>query len=339
VRPPLSLRARVMIGAVLWTVGLFTVASVIGIVVLLGHPIQHAFVLHLFYTHPWSSLVLAAVCMVLGFWQVKKGLSALDELRTQLSAVRDGRERQVTGVYPAEVDPLVSDLNALLDHREQAVRRAVAKAGDLAHGLKTPLAVLAQEAARAEAAGQSDLAASIEQHIDRMRRQVDYHLAQARAAASGAAPGARATVLGSADGLVRTLMRLHADRGVTIELNVAPDHVVRGQREDLDEMLGNLLDNACKWARARIVVSSAANDGRVSITVDDDGPGIEPSMRQLVLQRGVRADEAAPGSGLGLAIVRDLAEVYGGSIALDASPLGGLRAQLQLPSNRNGGRS
>jgi signal transduction histidine kinase len=339
VTSPLSLRARVMIGAVLWTVGLFMVASVIGIVLLLGHPIQHAFVLHVFYTFPLSSLVVAAVCMVLGFWQVKKGLSALDQLRTQLSAVRDGRERQVTGAYPAEVYPLVSDLNALLDHREQAVRRAVAKAGDLAHGLKTPLAVLAQEAARARAAGQDDLAASIAQQIDRMRRQVDYHLAQARAAASGAAPGARAAVLGSADGLARTLMRLHADRGVTIELDVAPDHVVRGQREDLDEMLGNLLDNACKWAHARVVVASASNNGRVSITVDDDGPGIEPSLRQKVLQRGVRADEAAPGSGLGLAIVRDLAEVYGGSISLDGSPLGGLRARLQLPSNQNGDRS
>src|SRR5262249_40703434 len=179
-----------------------------------------------------------------------------------------------------------------------------------------------------------ELATSIDQQIDRMRRQIDYHLAQARAAASGAAPGARAPILESADGLARTLMRLHADRGVTIQLDVAPDHVVRGQREDLDEMLGNLIDNACKWARTRVVVASAATDGVVSITVDDDGPGIERPLRQAVLQRGVRADEAAPGSGLGLAIVRDLAELYGGSIVLDGSPLGGLRARLQLPSNQ-----
>jgi signal transduction histidine kinase len=329
----LSLRARVLVGAVLWTFGLLIVISIIGVAALLGHPIQHAFVLQSFIEYPGTALVVAALAMFLGFWQVKKGLSALDELRARLADVRDGRERQVTGAFPAEVDPLVHDLNALLAHREHAVRRAIAKAGDLAHGLKTPLAVLAQEAARAKASGQQELAASIDQQIDRMRRQVEYHLAQARAAASGAAPGARTEVLGSADGLARTLRRLHADRGVAIQIDVAPDHVVRGQREDLDEMLGNLLDNACKWARRRVVVSSAARNGTVSITVDDDGPGIDPALRQAVLQRGVRADEAAPGSGLGLAIARDLAEVYGGSIALDTSPLGGLRAKLQLPSN------
>ena len=350
----LSLRARVMMGAALWTVGLLAVVSVIGIAVLLGHPIQHAFVLHVFFIYPGASLVTAAVFMVLGFWQVKKGLSALDEVRTQLAAVRDGRERQIGGRYPAEVEPLVTDLNALLDHRDHAVRRAVAKAGDLAHGLKTPLAVLAQEAARASAAGHHELAESIEQQVDRMRRQVDYHLAQARAAASGATPGARCAVADSAEPLARTLHRLHADRSstlrepqrrsehgrgatgsgrapLTIDVNVDAAHVFRGQREDLDEMLGNLLDNACKWARSRVTITSAACDNSVVITVDDDGPGLDGSMREAVLHRGVRADEASPGSGLGLAIVRDIAELYGGSIALDASPLGGLRARLQLP--------
>jgi len=328
----LSLRARVMVGAVLWTAGLLSIASVVGIYELLGHPIQHAFVLHVFFTFPGPSLCVAAVFMLLGFWQVRKGLSALDDLRVQLSAVRQGRERQIAGRYPAEVEPLVSDLNALLDHRDHAVRRAVAKAGDLAHGLKTPLAVLAQEAARADAAGHRDLAESIEQQVDRMRRQVDYHLAQARAAASGATPGARCAVAESAASLARTLQRLHADR-VAIDVNVDAAHVFRGQREDLDEMLGNLLDNACKWARSRVAIASAAGDHSVVITVDDDGPGLDGSMREAVLHRGVRADEAAPGSGLVLAIVRDLAELYGGSIALDASPLGGLRARLQLPGS------
>ena len=331
----LSFRARIMVGAALWTFGLVTIVCLVGILALLGHPVQHADVLTTLVNHPRAAVAFAVVSMALGFWQVRKGLSALDDLRARLAEVRDGRERQVTGVFPSEVDPLVRDLNALLDHREQAVRRAIAKAGDLAHGLKTPLAVLAQEASRARAAGQHDVAAAIDQQIDRMRRQVDYHLAQARAAASGAAPGAHAIVRGSADGLARTLTRLHADRGVTVDVDVAPDHVVRSQREDLDEMLGNLLDNACKWARARVVISSAATNGVVSITVDDDGPGIDRSLRQAVLQRGVRADEAAPGSGLGLAIVRDLADLYGGSIVLDASPLGGLRARLQLPANRN----
>jgi signal transduction histidine kinase len=128
------------------------------------------------------------------------------------------------------------------------------------------------------------------------------------------------------------MRRLHADRGVALDVAVAPDHVVRVRREDLDEMLGNIIDNACKWARSRVRVASSAEDGGVVVAVDDDGPGLDPSMRETVLQRGVRADEAAPGSGLGLAIVRDLAELYGGAISLGESPFGGLRARLTLPS-------
>jgi signal transduction histidine kinase len=198
--------------------------------------------------------------------------------------------------------------------------------------LKTPLAVLSHEAERADAAGHQDVAASISQQVQRMRRQVEYHLAHARAAASGATPGARCSVLASAEGLSRTLLRLHAGRGLAIHVHVSPEHAVRSQREDLDEMLGNLLDNACTWARSRVSVESSVHEAAIVITVDDDGPGLDPSMRDAVLQRGVRADEAAPGSGLGLAIVRDLAELYGGSISLDASPDGGVRARLQLPA-------
>src|SRR5262249_6466878 len=174
-------------------------------------------------------------------------------------------------------------------------------------------------------------AGSIVQQVERMQRQVDYHLAHARAAASGSAPGVRSVVADSVDGLVRTLHRLYADRGLDVLVRVPRQHAVRAQREDVDEMLGNLLDNACKWAHSRVIVDAQPSAGALDITVDDDGPGVDASMRDVVLQRGMRADEAAPGSGLGLAIVRDLAELYGGSIALDASPLGGLRARLQLP--------
>jgi signal transduction histidine kinase len=280
-------------------------------------------------------VVISLVFMAVGLLQLRAGLSPFNELRARLSAMRDGRDRRLEGVYPDEVQPLVNDLNALLDQREQAVSRAVAKAGDLAHGLKTPLAILTHEAGRARHAGQNDLAAAIDQQVDRMRRQVDYHLAHARAAASGAAPGARCSVAESAEGIARTLRRLHAERGLAIQVDVPPDQSVQVQREDLDEMIGNLLDNACKWARARVGITSARDahaSGAIVITVDDDGPGLQPSMREAVLQRGVRADEAAPGSGFGLAIVRDLAEVYKGSIALDSAPGGGLRARLTLPS-------
>ena len=277
-------------------------------------------------------IVMALLFIAAGFVQVRRGLSPFDELRRRLAGVRDGQSRRVEGTYPTEVEPLVNDLNALLEHREGVVSRALAKAGDLAHGLKTPLAVLAQEAERAQAAGQEDIASAITEQVEQMRRQVDYHLAQARAAGSGAAPGAHCSVRDSADGLSRTLQRLHADRGLEIAVKVGPGDAMRGEREDLDEMLGNLLENACRWARSKVQVGSSRSADRVVITVDDDGPGLAPDLRERVLQRGVRADEKGPGSGFGLAIVRDLAELYGGTIALDASPKGGLRARLELPA-------
>jgi signal transduction histidine kinase len=327
----LSLRGRLLLGAVLWTIGLFVVTGVVLTQVMFRHP--HApRVLHDAFSHATVLTILAVVCMVVGLTQVRRGMSPIERLRERLSAVHGGRERRVEGAYPAEVQPLVDDLNALLDHREQMVGRAVSKAGDLAHGLKTPLAVLAREAERAGAAGQHDVADAVTQQVERMRRQIDYHLAHARAAASGAAPGARSVVLESAEGLVRTLHRLHAERGLAIQISVSPEHAVRIQREDLDEMVGNLLDNACKWARSQVSIESSATGDGITITVDDDGPGLAAEMWERVLQRGVRADEAAPGSGLGLAIVRDLAELYGGSIALERAPSGGLRARLRLPA-------
>jgi signal transduction histidine kinase len=277
-------------------------------------------------------LVVALAFIVAGVAQVRRGLTPLEGLRARLAAVREGREGRIEGSYPSEVQPMVNDLNALLEHREQVVRRALAKAGDLAHGLKTPLAVLSHEAERAAAEGHPDLAAHIIKQVERMRRHVDYHLAHARAAASGATPGARCSVGASADGLSRTLLRLHAGGGPSIHVDVSPEHFVRGERADVDEMLGNLLDNACRWARSQVTLASSASGASIVITVDDDGPGLDPSMREVVLQRGVRVDEAAPGSGLGLAIVRDLAELYGGSISLGGAPIGGLRAQLQLPA-------
>ena len=321
-----SLRRNVLIGAALWTLGLLAVWAVF--ITLYGAHMRGVIVVH---SYPHMLGMIATVSMVVGFWIVRAGLRPFDALRRQLGAVREGSARQVEGKYPSEVQPLVKDLNALLSHQEAAVSRAVAKAGDLAHGLKTPLAILAQEADRAAATGQGELAASIAEQVERMRRHIDYHVAQARAAASGAMPGARCKVRDSADALSRTLLRLHADRGVVVDVQVAPDHAVRCARQDLDEMLGNLLDNACKWARGRVIVASEVRDHAVLITVDDDGAGLAADLRQAVLQRGVRADEAAPGSGIGLGIVRDLAELHGGAIVLETAPLGGLRATLRLP--------
>lgn len=327
-----SLRSRLLLGAMLWTVGLLTLSAFGTLHGLLRYDQLHHIVFRAFMGHMLLFLGVGVACLVGGAVYVRTGLSSIDGLRRDLTEVRHGHQPRLDGTYPTEVQPLADDLNVLLDHRERTVARAVAKAGDLAHGLKTPLAVLAQEAERAEQDGHAELATVMRAQVERMQRQVDYHLAHARAAASGATLGARCAVRDSVDGLARTLLHLHAARRLAIDVAVPPEHAVRGQREDLDEMLGNLLDNACKWARTRISVTSTTADGYVAIVIDDDGPGLAASLREAVLQRGVRADEAEPGSGFGLAIVRDLAEVYGGSIALSAAPSGGLRATLRLPA-------
>jgi signal transduction histidine kinase len=320
-----SFTFRLVVASLAWTLGLLYVAHLISVFLLFGPDAITRF------PRLRLSTILAIGVMTLGAVIVRSALKTFSRLRERLIAVHEGRERIVTGKYVSEVQPVVTALNELLEHQDRRVREALAKAGDLAHGLKTPLAVLSHEAERAAADGHGELAATLTQQVERMRRYIDYHLAHARAAASGATPGARCSLAESAEAIVRTLKRLHAQHGLTIDVAVATHHVVRTQREDLDEMLGNLLENACKWARSRIAVAATAEHGRIAITVDDDGPGIASAMRAAVLQRGVRADEAAPGSGFGLAIVRDLAELYGGEIALESAPLGGLRARLVLP--------
>jgi len=323
-------RWRILSGAFLWTLGLIPVGHWI---FLTAHHRTHASGrMVILPVEPVTTFAFAFLCMLGGIWQVRAGLSSFSRLRRQLSNVRDGSAPRIEGTYPTEVQPLVNDLNSLLEHRERLVGRALAKAGDLAHGLKTPLAVLTHEAEEVEAAGHQETAARISLQVERMRRQVEYHLAHARAVTSGDLPGARCAVLPSVEGLTRTLLRIYSNRALTIEVNVSPEHFVRGRREDLEEMLGNLLDNACKWSKSTVKIQSVENNDAVILTVDDDGPGLVPSMREVVLQRGVRADEAAPGSGLGLAIVRDLTELYEGSISLDESPMGGLRARVCLPA-------
>ena len=331
--PPFSLRGRLLFGTVLWTIGLIIIASAALIFAIESHhrP-SFAILVHDVFKRPLV-ILFAACAMIAGFLQVRRGVSPINNLRARLAGLHQGRDRRIEGTYPAEVQPLVTDLNALLENREQAVRRAIDKAGDLAHGLKTPLAILAHEAERARAAGQLDVASAVSQQVERMRRQVDYHLAHARAAAAaGAAPGTRCSIRESAEGLARAMNRLYAERGITIDIRVSPELTVRVQREDLDEMIGNLLDNACKWGRSHLTVDAHREGAVLEVLVDDDGSGLEPGLREAVLQRGVRADEAAPGSGLGLAIVRDIAEVYGGSVSLEESPFGGLRARLRLPA-------
>ena len=322
-----SLRSKLIVASALWTLGLLLLMHLLSI--FLMRVLRFPSILGLRGMIP---VAIGVAAMIAGVAGLRRGLLPFYSLREKLVALRAGRERRVAGDYPSEVQPLVDDLNELLEDRERAVKRALATAGDLAHGLKTPLALLAQEADRAATAGNPELAENISRQIERMSRQVDYHLARARAASSGASGAAPCPVASCADALVRTLSKLYSERELHISCEIAPEIAARVQRQDLDEMLGNLLDNAGKWASSRILLTGSQSGGNVILTVDDDGPGLDPALRNVVFERGVRLDEAAPGSGLGLAIVRDLAEIYGGSIALVDGPLGGLRATITLPA-------
>lgn len=332
----LSLRLRLALGAALWSIGVFAAAGALMMHLVGTHP-RIPQTVHGVFAQTVQMIVIAAIALTVGFVQMRRGFSPIAQLRDRLADVQQGRARQLQGTYPAEVQPLVTDLNALLAARDASVARAQAKAGDLAHGLKTPLAVLVHEAERARAAGHVTLADTLTAEIDRMRRQIDYHLAQARAGASAATAGTRADVGASAAALLRTMARVHADRKLLFNgerlsfKDETTSLYVRVESQDLDEMLGNLLDNACKWAASQVRVSAERRGTSIVIAVDDDGPGLAPAMRDAVLSRGVRADESAPGSGLGLAIVRELAVLYGGAIELSTSSLGGLRAELTLP--------
>jgi signal transduction histidine kinase len=320
-----SLRARVVVGSLLWTGGLLF-AGHVGMLALASH-----FRFLRLSGHVGVLLMpLAILLMIAGLTGLRSGLSPFDRLRVKLAAVREGKAEKVEGEYLTEVQPLVNDLNALLEHRGRMVSKALATAGDLAHGLKTPLAVLAQEAERAAAEGRPELARALGEQVDRMRRQVDYHLARARAA--GAAPGARCGILQPAEAIRRTLLQLYAARGLSMELHIPAEQVVQCQREDLEEILGNLMDNACRFARMQVVVVSVVAEGMATVTVADDGPGVPATMRAAVLQRGVRADETVTGSGLGLAIVGELVESYGGTLQLGPSGSGGLCATVRLPA-------
>jgi signal transduction histidine kinase len=280
-----------------------------------------------------GALLLLGLMLAAAWVQTGVGLAPLRRLQDALAALQAGRASRLDGRFPRELQPLVDDFNGVLDRQAEGLARARTQAGNLAHALKTPLAVLAQAAEQPGLAG-SPAAAVLAEQVQRIRRQVDWHLARARAAALQGQPGARSALRPSAEALVRVLTRLHADRGIDLQLDL-PDTLpgFAGDAQDLQEMLGNLLDNACRWARHRVALRAHATpDGRLCIEVDDDGPGIPPAQRAQALARGQRLDESTPGSGLGLAIVAELAQLYGGGLDLGDSPWGGLRARLQLPA-------
>lgn len=263
--------------------------------------------------------------------QIWFGLRPLSRVREALAAVRSGQASSLPDDLPSEVRPLAADLNALLEANGEMLRRARTQAGNLGHALKTPLAILADEAERLRAAGQTEPAQVLQVQVERMRRQIDFQMARARAAASRGAPGVGCDVGAVLAPVISAMRRLHGPRGVRFEVEDPASLQVAMDALDLGEVLANVLDNAGKWAAGEVRVSFGEAKDAVRINVDDDGAGLPPEAWELVFDIGERLDEQAPGAGLGLAIVRDLVTLYGGRVWLERSPLGGLRAALVAP--------
>ena len=271
-------------------------------------------------------LGLAAVAVL----QVWVALVPLRRLQRALAAVRAGQAARLDGDFSGEVQPLVGEFNSVLAQNAEVVERARTQAGNLAHALKTPLSVIANVAQGLPGETGPLLSAQVEV----ARRQIDYHLRRARTAAVATrrVPGTRTPLGPVIDGLLRVMRRVHAARGLDFSMQGDADLEFRGETQDLQEILGNLLDNAGKWARSAVRLECRREDDQLWLTLDDDGPGIAEEARVRVLRRGERADEQVAGSGLGLSIVDDLVRLYAGRIALEASPLGGLRVRLALPA-------
>lgn len=273
--------------------------------------------------------------MAVTLFQVRFGLLPLRRIEKGLSSIRSGTATKLDGQLPAEIEPLQSELNALIQSNNEIVDRARTQVGNLAHALKTPLAVITNEARE----DKTSFAIKVAEQAQIMRDQVSHYLDRARMAASAGAIGRVTPFEATAEPLVRALERINRDKGIEISMTVDRDAKFQGEKQDLEEMLGNLLDNACKWGRTRVQLKAIVGTAdakskakRLFITVEDDGPGLTAEQRTKIGKRGLRLDETKPGSGLGLSIVSDLATSYRGSMSLEASPLGGLLVRLDLPA-------
>jgi len=288
---------------------------------------------------------LAIVLLLTTLFQVRFGLAPLKRISESLAAIRSGAAERLQGSFPDEIAPLARETNALIDANREIVERARTHVGNLAHALKTPLSVIVNEAA---ARGDDPLAAKVREQADIMRDQVARHLERARLAARHSTVGTITEVVPVVTALARTMEKIHHDRAIAIAVEAPAEARFRGERQDLEEMIGNLVDNACKWAKGRVGIEVVPPSGTapasgaatspgdaaqrvVRIIVDDDGPGLNPAEREQVGNRGLRLDETKPGSGLGLSIVVELASLYGGGLNLGTAPIGGLRADLVLP--------
>lgn len=277
---------------------------------------------------------LALILLLTTAFQVRFGLAPLKRISQSLAAIRAGTAERLEGHFPVEIAPLAREANALLDANREIVERARTHVGNLAHALKTPLSVMVNEAA---ARGDDPLAQKVREQTDIMRDQVARHLERARLAARLTVVGSVTDVLPVMQAIARTMEKAHPGKGLLLKFDAPEDVRFRGEQQDLEEMVGNLVDNGCKWAQSRVVIDVSmerldAAQHVIRIVVDDDGRGLTPAEREQVARRGRRLDETKPGSGLGLSIVVELAGLYGGGLTLGAAPLGGLRAELVLPA-------
>jgi signal transduction histidine kinase len=275
----------------------------------------------------WSFAALGVGLLVLAALQAFYGLWPLRRVQREVAAIRSGNEQRISDTFPTEIRPLTEEINQLLAHSEAQAEEARRHAGNLAHALKTPLTVITN-AATADA---PDLDNTVIREAALMRRQVDHHLARARAIGRRASAQARARVWDSACAVQRAVDRLY--EGVTVDIAGDKSAEVRVERQDLDEMIGNLVENAAKYGNGRVFITVENHDSTIDIVIEDDGPGIAEAEREALFARGARLDTGKPGTGLGLAIVRDVATIYGGSVRLEESEdLGGLLARLSLPA-------
>ena len=255
-------------------------------------------------------------------------LRPLRRIGDDIAEVREGTRQKLSEDYPAEVRPLADELNKLLDHNRQVVERARTHVGNLAHALKTPLAVL-----RNEATGETLLDDVVRRQSESMQTNVEHYLKRAQMVARTQTLGARTDIRPVVDGIARMLNRLYDARGVNVSVDGGAGAVFRGEKQDLEEMVGNLMENACKWAGSEVMVRILDDAQALIIEVTDDGKGLSPEEREGALKRGVRLDETTPGTGLGLSIVKELAELHRGSLELGDAALGGLKATLSFPKS------
>jgi signal transduction histidine kinase len=282
-------------------------------------------------------IAFAALGLALGLAtliQVRVGLRPLRQLIRSIVAIRRGDAERIDGAYPVEITPVATEINLLIDANKEIVERSRTQVGNLAHALKTPLSVLTAEAEMSK----GPLAAKVSEQAGLMRHQVQHYLDRARAAARAVTSAGSTDVKEVVDSFVRTFTKIMRGSGMVFSGSTSKDLKFRGEKQDLEEMIGNLVDNAGKWARSRVDVSAHSlppdrtGRNRFEILIDDDGPGLTPEQCLEAVKRGQRLDETKPGSGLGLAIVVDLAALYGGSLTLGSSPAGGLRSRLELPA-------